>query len=519
VAQEQRRSVPALPAAVVETHISTLFFVDDRVYKRKRSIRLPFVDLTDRVERERLCHREVELNRRLAPDVYLGVADITGPDGELCDHLVVMQRLPVERRLSTLVSEDAPELPGAIDDLAGLLARFHATAERSPAIAAAGAVDAVRARWADLVAEIRATGPDQVDPTVLAEVEGRVGDVCDGRRVLFDERVASGCICDGHGDLQADDVFCLDDGPQVLDCVEFDDHLRHVDVADDVAFLAMDLERLGRRDLSDRFVRAYEHTSGTTLPPTLVAFYVAYRALVRCMVACTRAAQLGERATGAASADPERPVDAARAQARLLLDLARDALARALPSLVIVGGLPGTGKTTLARDLSTRLPGSTVVSSDEVRKELAGVAPTTRAPGAEGAATFETGLYRPEATDRVYRELTDRAAAALAAGRPAIVDASFRSAAHRALFADVAANAHAPLVQLCCVADRSVADDRIRRRLAAGHDASDATPAVAARMSDTFDPWPDATAVDTGRQRELAVQVAAEVVAGTTTCS
>ena len=200
---------------VAETHSAYVFFVGDRAYKLKKAVDLGFLDFTTREAREAVCHREVELNRRLAPDVYLGVADVQGPDGTLCDHLIVMRRMPVDRRLSALLAVDAP-----VDDhlrhLARLLAAFHARAGRSAAADLEAGVDATRRRWQDnteallRIDSLRGVGPG------IEVIQGMADRYLDGRAKLFARRIDDGRAVDGHGDLLADDVFCLDDGVLVL---------------------------------------------------------------------------------------------------------------------------------------------------------------------------------------------------------------------------------------------------------------------------------------------------------------
>ena len=280
-----------MDAAVVETHVSVVFFVGDHAYKLKKPVVFPFADLSTREARQSLCHREVELNRRLAPDVYEGVAEVTGPDGSPCDHLVVMRRMPGDRRLSTLVRERDRRARGAIGPIAARLAAFHAEADRSSLIDEGGSSDEVRGRWHRNADQMRPLTGACFDPAELDRVMTLADRFLAGRRALFDHRIAIGAVCDGHGDLMADDIFVLDDGPRILDCVEFDDRLRYVDVVDDLAFLVMDLERLGAPDLGEELVCAYERETGDSVPRNLLHFYVAYRAQVRAMVAGLRAAQ------------------------------------------------------------------------------------------------------------------------------------------------------------------------------------------------------------------------------------
>src|SRR5215470_5751941 len=248
-------------ASVAETHVSVLVFVGDRAYKLKKPVAMGFLDFSTREAREAACRREVELNRRLAPDVYLGVADVRGPDGRPCDHLVVMRRMPAERRLAALVRAGA-DVEDSVRRVARLVAAFHERAATSPEIAAAGSVASVRRNWEDNFEQMAPFVGAVLDAAVAARVRVLAERYLDGRGALFHQRTASGMVRDGHGDLLAEDVFLLDDGPRVLDCIEFDDRLRWGDVLADVAFLAMDLERLGSPGLAARFLDRYREFSG-----------------------------------------------------------------------------------------------------------------------------------------------------------------------------------------------------------------------------------------------------------------
>src|SRR5581483_3046240 len=241
-------------------------------YKLKKPVSFEFADFSDRTLRERACHREVELNRRLAPDVYLGVADVLGEDGRPCDHLVVMRRMPADLRLAQLVRDGRP-VDGVLGDIARRIAAFHAGAATSEEIAAAGRRDAVRAVWEASFDELAPfTGP-VLDAEACRRVEHLVRRYLAGRAPLFDHRIALGAVRDGHGDLLAD-----------------------------VAFLAMDLERLGAPDAAARFLARYREFAGETYPPSLADHYIAARAHVRCKVACFRHAQGDAAAAGASRA-------------------------------------------------------------------------------------------------------------------------------------------------------------------------------------------------------------------------
>lgn len=485
---------PPLDPQVVETHISLVVFAGDRAYKAKKPVRFGFLDFSTLDRRREACRREVELNRRIAPDVYLGVAELQGPGPDEVEPVVVMRRMPAARRLATLVANRSAEVPDALRAVARILVAFHARAERSPTIDRFGTAAAFGQRWAANRQELdRFVGP-VLDPGDVAEADRLVARFLAGRDALFDERVRGAAVCDGHGDLQAADVFCLDDGPRVLDTIEFDDELRFGDVVADVAFLAMDLERLGDPPAATTFVAAYEEHVGRRLPAPLLHLHIAHRAQIRAKVACLRAEQ-----DGLGTAEGTTAVDDARG----LFALARRHLRLAQVRLVLVGGLPGTGKSNLARGLGERF-GWVVLRSDVVRKQRAGIEPTTRA-----STGIDEGIYAAGPTDATYDELLAEAGRLLAVGESVVLDASWTSARHRAAARALAATRDADLVELRCTVDDATAAERLRRRAAKGTDASDADEAVAAALAARADPWPEAIEVATAAPK---AQVLAGVV-------
>ncbi len=462
-------------AGVAETHISVVLFVGDRVYKLKKPVSTGFLDFSTREARLADCRREVDLNRRLAPDVYLGVVDVVGPDGDPLDHLVVMRRLPPDRRLATLVGRGQDVVP-CLRQVARAMATFHDSAARSEEIGASGTVEAVLGNWKDNFDQMRPFVGPLLDSSTAGRIEELATRYLSGRRPLFDARLAEARVCDGHGDLQAEDIFCLDDGPRILDCIEFDDRLRHGDVLADVAFLAMDLERLGALPAAEAFLSCYQELSGDTFVASLADHYWAYRALVRSKVASLRYAQGDADASG---------------EAGHLLRLCLAHLERARIMLVLVGGLPGTGKSTLAAAIADA-KGWALLRSDEERKELAGLRPSERA-----TARYGEGLYSPAATEATYRELLRRAEVALGLGQPVLLDASWTDRRWRTVAAEVARATTSELVELRCVAPPAVASARMADRRRVGRDPSDADPQVAADMAAEADPWPSAIEVDT----------------------
>jgi aminoglycoside phosphotransferase family enzyme/predicted kinase len=470
--------------AVCETHAAVLFCVGSRAYKMKKPVDLGFLDFRTERSRAEVCRRELALNRRLAPDVYLGVVDVIDATGRPCEHLLVMRRMPEDRRLSTLVERRA-ELDDELRRIAHVIAVFHTRCERGSAISAEGSRDALRDRWAASFDQVRPFHATVLDSQGAEEVERLALRFLAGREPLFDARIRGGYVVDGHGDLMSDDIFCLPDGPRILDCLEFDDRLRYLDQLDDAGFLAMDLEQHGAPELAARFLRWYVDFVGDPAPPSLVHHYLAYRAFVRAKVACLRHEQGHPASAG---------------QARASTATAQRHLATAAVALVLVGGLPGTGKSTLAGGIADHL-GMTLLSSDRLRKELAGLDPLMPA-----AAVYREGIYDRAWTERTYNELLARAESLLALGESVVLDASWSDHAWRMAAAEVGARTHSDLTALRCDAPAEVASLRRRERKGI----SDADDTIAAIMAGDTDPWPEAAVVDTTGPPGLTLRRAVE---------
>jgi aminoglycoside phosphotransferase family enzyme/predicted kinase len=475
------------PADVIETHISTVAFDGDVAHKRKKDVRFAFVDLSTPERRAAICAREVQLNRRFSPDVYLGVEDVVDDLGAVIDHAVRMRRMPAERRLSTLVRSQA-DVAQCVRQVARLVAVAHAECITSADIASVATPASLLHLWDQNLEELEPFVPEPLDRASLDEVQLLATQYLNGRAKLLEERIRSGSVLDGHGDLLADDIYCLDDGPRVLDCLEFSDRLRWGDVLYDVGFLAMDFERLGRADLASAFMDWYREFSAETHPASLEHHYVAYRALVRSKISCLRG------------------TNADRDEARAYLAQCLRHLRTGQVRLVVVGGLPGTGKSTLAMSLGDEL-GWPVLRSDELRKQRAGLAPRARAE-----ASYKEGLYSQSVTDATYVALFEEAQLLLEDGQSVIIDASFSRSEWRAAAAALAAHVSAVHVEVRCTLPTETAADRLRQRGIRGTDVSDADTAIAAAMQGDFDEWPTATDIDTRPPRSVVAARVRELI-------
>jgi hypothetical protein len=382
--------------------------------------------------------------------------------GEAVEWAVKMQRLPEEATLENRLrrGEVASE---TVQGLAQKVAQFHAVAEAGSRIAAFGRFDVVARNARENFEQSTA----QVGVTVSSGVFGRLRALTDESltrlRSCIEKRAAEGHPRDTQGDLRLEHVYLFPENPPpedvvVIDCIEFSERFRFADPVADMAFLVMDLIRHGRRDLAQSFAEAYFEASGDALGRELLAFYTAYRAAVRGKV---------EGIKGAEQEVPEAERTAALAGARACWLLALGELEQPdrRPGLVLVGGLPGTGKSTLARGLAERA-GFQLIRSDVIRKELAASRAATASP-----ARFEDGIYTSEWTERTYAECLHRAEQLLFEGQRVLVDATFREDKRRERFLKAAVACGVPAVLIRCRAEPEVVQARLRSRQG---DASDA---------------------------------------------
>ena len=471
---------------VHETTTGVVLLARDRAYKIKKAISTAYLDFGTATQRERALRRELELNRRMCPDVYLGVTHLTDPIDATREPILVMARMPEDRRLSSMITS-GQGTAGEVHGIATRIADFHRSAIRGAWIDEQATAESVGARWKSNIAELRELCVDTVPVHSVDEMSTLAETFLLGRTSLFDKRIADGHIVDGHGDLLADDIFVLPDGPRILDCLDFDDHLRFVDTIDDASFLAMDLEFLGREDLAADFLNAIVALSQDLPPRSLIDHYIAYRATVRAKVDALRMQQGG---TGSI----------ARLERHLYL--AYSHLRCAEVRLCLVGGLPGSGKSTLSVGLAEHT-GAVVISSDRVRREL-----TEDGTLAGSADEYRQGLYSPAALNTVYAEMSARAHRQLTLGQSVILDATWSDSRYRHNARGLCSSTSSALIEICCSAPLPVAVQRIAMRT---ESLSDATAATAAAIEAGRDPWPESVTIDTDIDIDVSIEAAVDV--------
>jgi aminoglycoside phosphotransferase family enzyme/predicted kinase len=481
----------------VTTHISWVFLTDREAWKLKRPVDYGFVNYATLDRRRRCCEDEVRLNRRLAPDVYLEVVPVRlgpqghwfGADGDVVDYAVRMRRLADERSAEALLRQGALT-PDHLARLAKRLARFFMDAAATPE---AGAIQAIRDHVVENFVQVEPFVGRFVSRDTFEIVQAWQIGVLKRQADRFWARVGQERIRDGHGDLRLEHVYFEDAEPIVVDCVEFNERLRSGDTAADVAFLAMELTARSRADLAESFLAAFAVESDDHDLYAVVDFYAGYRAWVRGKVAAFLAV------------DPSTPREKAvrkAEEARSLFALARTYTeARpGAPPVIAVGGLIGSGKSTLAEALG-RAASIPVVSSDRIRKALARIPATERAPDSAYSGAFSA---------RTFDELFRRATVVLDSGRGVVLDATFRERALRRRARDLARSRGRGFLFAETICDEATLRERLRRR-AGGPSISDAGEALLERVRAEFEPVTELGAgehvrVDTTGPPEAAVR-------------
>lgn len=471
------------PCARVElrqTHISYLFFTPLFVYKIKKPVDFGFLDFSTLDKRLFFCAEEVRLNRRLAPDVYVGVVPVTEKDGKVfmegagepLEYAVKMKRLDARESLE-YVLERGDVTTDIIERVARRIARFHREARTSEHISSFGSVECIRKNIGENFEQTEGFAGQAISKALFDRIKAYNDGFIRANEGLLRRRVEDGFIRDCHGDIHCDHVS-ISNGIEIIDCIEFNERFRYSDIVADAAFLSMDLDCHNRADLSRVFDSAYFASSGDPEGESLLDFYRCYRAYVRGKVAVFKSVEeeVGPEARMGALID-----------AKLHFHLAGEyAEGNVKPLLIAVRGLSGTGKSMVANLLAENTAFCTL-SSDLIRKELAGLAPSER-----GAEAYGAGIYSKEFTDRTYATLIERAGVILKARRSVICDATFSKGGYLQMAKEAAREAGAAFHIIECTANDKTIRNRLLKRLEDPGAISDAGVEVYERQKASYEP-------------------------------
>lgn len=441
-----------------ETHISKVFLTGELVYKIKKAVNLGFLDFSTVAKRRRYCEQEVSLNRRLAEGVYLGVAPITYSggrfrlfgSGKVIEYAVRMRQLPDHRSLAAKIQRGEVAV-AQIEALAHRLTDFFEQQGSTTPEMAAASQGHLRSACEENFRQIHSVIGDVLNPEQYRSVRSATRFFLAHQKALFEARSESGKIYNGHGDLRTGHIYFGDSGTyQIIDCIEFNSRLRHIDIASDLAFLAMDLDVRGASMLGDALLKVYVRRTRDWQAYALIPFCKCYRAMVRCKVNCIRLKE------NTISKDASL---AARQRAATYLALA-DGYAQQFdrPTLWVLCGLPAAGKSTLARSLSKTLLIDTL-RSDVIRKQL-----VRQHPQSHADSRFEQGLYSPEAHRLTYAKMLLMARTALERNQSVIVDATFSEPDHRRKAIDLARQLDCRILFAECTAPAHLIKSRLAQR-------------------------------------------------------
>ena len=452
------------PIEIRQTHISAVLLGQERVLKLKKAVDFGFLDYTTLAKRQAACEAEVRLNSRMCPEIYPAVHPIRDEDGgPIIDHGVLMKRLPADRMLDELIRRDTAT-EATINRVVRRLADFHRTARRDPSVDAYGNLAVIGANWEENFRQTEPFVGRTISREAFDQIRAWIAERLERDRAIFERRIAEGRIVDGRGDVRCESV-CVVNGICFFDCIEFNDRFRCGDVAGEIAFLAMDLDSLGRPDLGYYAAECYQRQAQDPELWSLLPFYRCYRAYVRGKVLSFRLDQ-----PELAAAEKEQ----ATRRATAFFDLARRYASHLeRPTVILVCGRSGTGKTSLARGLAAEL-GLRVVSTDAVRQELLGA---NKQP-----AEFGEGAYTPKATQLTYEHLLVRASDLLARDGGVVVDGTFLRVEQRRLVGQMAHAAGATVKVIECRLSPEVVQQRLERRAERHEGLSDASWAIYLRQ-------------------------------------
>ncbi|MDA3868351.1 MAG: AAA family ATPase, partial [Gammaproteobacteria bacterium] len=413
---------PVKNIELIETHISWVILTGDYVYKLKKPVDFGFLDFSTLEKRHHFCKQELRLNRRLAPAIYLEVVSISGTveqpriadRGEALEYAVKMTQFPQSAQLDHRLA--AGELEAEhMDAIAQMVAEFHQHIDIADDTMDYGDNAVIYQPVNENICQIR----EHLDTTpyadALAALETWSECTFDELKPVFRQRKQNGFVRECHGDMHLRNMLWLESGPMAFDCIEFNAHLRWIDVISEVAFLIMDLQARKQPSLANRFLNSYLQLSGDYAGLGVLPFYLCYRAMVRAKVAALRLSQENIKA------DEKQNT---LADFESYLRLAGNYTQPTSPKLIIMRGMSASGKSTVSQQLVDAM-GLIRIRSDVERKRLFSVPLSEKSMNEQTSDKIDAGIYSPQATQQTYAKLLELASQVIAAGYSVIVDAAF----------------------------------------------------------------------------------------------
>lgn len=466
----------------IQTHISHVFIAGRFVYKLKKPVDLGFLDFTTLDKRRYYCRQEVWLNRRLTHDVYLSVEPIRydqgryhfNGQGDTLEYAVVMRRLADSERLDQMLT-DKRRVSAFIPPLTEALVQFYENADFGEQIDPYGTIETIEKNCRENFDQLAPYAGKLIDNSMFQIIKKVTNGFMRRCSTFFNRRIDENRIRDGHGDLRADHIY-QENGVQIVDCIEFNRRFRYQDIAADIAFLIMDLEFRGHRQAALHFLQLFVEQTGDRDLMVLIDFYECYRAMVRVKVNCFRLDNMTKK---------DRRKDALIKETGQYLQLAyRCAVKMARPVVWVVCGMIASGKSTVARQLSSRF-GIQHIRSDVLRKALFDV-PADKTVSED----YGKGMYAPEATALVYGKMLLEAQKEIEKGYSVVLDATYGNRKYRDDVMAFSKNHHCYIIFIECICSEKNIRYRLGRRKEK-QSVSDARIKHYEQMKASFDPLDD----------------------------
>lgn len=473
---------PTNKVELIQTHVSWIFLTDSHAYKVKKPIDFGFLNFSTIDRRRFYCNEEIKYNRRLCPDIYEGVVELNQTsdgaafqcNGPVLDYAVKMKRLPAKRMLDILVLNNEVT-HSDLSSVAKTVADFHMSLITSPAVSAFGNLDKIKFNWKENLDQTDGIDEKILSPEDRATIRKWVASFIDLNADFFKQRVDLGYIRECDGDLHLENICLTDNKVYIFDCIEFNERFRNCDTAADIAFLLMDLDYHGRRDLSEHVLTTYLQITNDNGMLKVLTFYKVYRAFIRGKVESLRLNDKDQ---------DQREFDRISVKASMYFRLARGYIESQdlANTLFITCGFMGTGKSSLSTQLSFEL-GLNNYNSDKVRKEHAVISPEQYL-----ASSFRQGLYSQEKNDETYSELLRLAENDLKFNRSVIIDACFMQKNYRQLFADLALRYAVRFVILNVSCNEQENRRRLNERSTSGKSISDGREELLSYQQKLYEP-------------------------------